>query len=155
MDIFNPDFRDFILSLNKANVEYILVGGYAVILRGYSRSTGDMDIWVNKTEDNFQKLQLAFGDFGLPLGAISRDKFFSIEYDVFSFGKPPFAIEILTQLKGGFSFEEAFGLSTIETADDFTVRVIHLTHLINAKKQAGRFKDLNDIENLPGSSHAE
>ncbi len=53
MDIFNPDFRDFINCLNKHNVQYMLVGGYAVILRGYSRSTGDMDIWVDKTADNF------------------------------------------------------------------------------------------------------
>jgi predicted acyl esterase len=52
MNIFNDDFRDFIQCLNKHQVEYVLVGGYAVIIRGYSRSTGDMDIWVNKTEAN-------------------------------------------------------------------------------------------------------
>jgi hypothetical protein len=149
MDIFNPDFRDFILSLSKSEVEYILVGGYAVILRGYSRSTGDMDIWVNRTEDNFEKLQLAFQDFGLPANAIQKERFFSEEYDVFSFGKPPFAIEVLTQLKGNFSFDEAYQLSTFEKADDFEIRVIHLKHLIQAKKAAGRHKDLNDLENLP------
>ncbi len=47
MQIFNEDFQDFIELLNKYDVEYMLVGGYAVIIRGYSRSTGDMDIWVN------------------------------------------------------------------------------------------------------------
>ncbi len=56
MDIFNPDFVDFINSLNKHHVEYMLVGGYAVILRGYSRSTGEMDIWVNKSAENYQAL---------------------------------------------------------------------------------------------------
>jgi hypothetical protein len=39
-NIFNDDFRDFIRALNKANVEYILVGGYSVILHGYARTTG-------------------------------------------------------------------------------------------------------------------
>ena len=53
MNIFNDDFKDFILYLNLNEVEYIVVGGYAVIIRGYSRSTGDIDIWVNKTEENF------------------------------------------------------------------------------------------------------
>ena len=53
MNIFNDDFKDFILYLNQNEVEYIVVGGYAVIIRGYSRSTGDIDIWVNKTEENF------------------------------------------------------------------------------------------------------
>lgn len=43
-NIFNPDFKEFLLALNKHNVEYIIVGGYAVILHGYSRTTGDIDI---------------------------------------------------------------------------------------------------------------
>ena len=67
MNIFNPDFTDFINCLNQNNVEYILVGGYAVILRGYSRSTGDLDIWVNKTNENFIRLQKALKAFGLHL----------------------------------------------------------------------------------------
>ena len=64
MNIFNNDFKDFILYLNQYEVEYIVVGGYAVIIRGYSRSTGDIDIWVNKTEENFIKLQKAIKAFG-------------------------------------------------------------------------------------------
>jgi hypothetical protein len=47
-NIFNEDFRDFITALNKSQVDYMLVGGYSVILHGYSRTTGDMDIWVEK-----------------------------------------------------------------------------------------------------------
>ena len=76
MDIFNPDFRDFINCLNKHGVQYILVGGYAVILRGYSRSTGDMDIWVNKTASNFKSLQNAITEFGLPAIAVPHHQFF-------------------------------------------------------------------------------
>lgn len=53
-NIFNRDFRDFIEALNHHEAEYILVGDYSVILHGYSRYTGDPDIWVNKTS---QKLQ--------------------------------------------------------------------------------------------------
>jgi len=45
MNIFNADFQDFITALNNNNVDYILLGGYAVILYGYSRNTGDMDIF--------------------------------------------------------------------------------------------------------------
>ena len=65
-NIFNKDFQDFIKALNECNVEYILVGGYAVILHGYSRTTGDMDIWVNRNENNYDKLGLAFAKFGMP-----------------------------------------------------------------------------------------
>ena len=149
MNIFNDDFQDFICSLNKYHVEYMLVGGYAVIIRGYSRSTGDMDIWVKKSDSNFNKLQLAITTFGLPSIAVPKEHFFSSQYDVFSFGKPPYAIEILTELKG-LEFEKAYVQSTIEIVDHIEVRVIHINQLIEAKKAAGRNKDLNDIENLPG-----
>jgi hypothetical protein len=147
MDIFNEDFADFIQCLNKHQVEYMLVGGYAVILRGYSRSTGDMDIWVNKTELNFTQLQKAIAAFGLPISAIPKAHFFSTDYDVFSFGRPPYAIEIMTALKG-VDFAEAYDKSTIQKVDEVDIRVIHLNQLIQAKKAAGRHKDLNDIENL-------
>ena len=148
MDIFNEDFQDFIEYFNAYNVEYMLVGGYAVILRGYSRSTGDMDIWVNKTVDNFKLIQKAITKFGLPKLAIPKEKFFSDDFDVFSFGKPPYAIEILTAIKG-VEFSDAYATSTIEKVDNVSVRIIHLNQLIIAKKAAGRNKDLNDIENLP------
>ena len=149
MNIFNDDFHDFIQSLNKYEVEYILVGGYAVIIRGYSRSTGDMDIWVNKTEANYYKLQAAIIEFGLPSKAILKDHFFSNKFDVFSFGKPPFAIEVMTAVKG-LDFVNTYQFSTIERIDNtINVRIIHLNQLIEAKKAAGRNKDLNDLENLP------
>lgn len=43
-NIFNDDFRDFISALNESNVEYLLVGEYSVIIHGYSRNTGDLDL---------------------------------------------------------------------------------------------------------------
>lgn len=55
-DFFNDDFRDFIRALNNQQVDYILVGGLAVILHGYVRTTGDMDIWVRRTKRTARKL---------------------------------------------------------------------------------------------------
>ena len=52
-NIFNQDFQDFIRALNEAKVRYVLVGGYAVILHGYNRTTGDLDIWLERTEENY------------------------------------------------------------------------------------------------------
>lgn len=148
MSFFNSDFKDFFSLLNHYNVEYILVGGYAVILRGYSRSTGDLDIWVNKTSSNFILLHKALHRFGLPLEAVPEKQFFSDDFDVFSFGVPPNAIEIMTAVKG-VEFLIAFNAATMEQVDDISIRVIHLKNLLEAKKAAGRSKDVNDIENLP------
>jgi predicted nucleotidyltransferase len=148
MNIFNDDFKDFILYLNQYEVEYIVVGGYAVIIRGYSRSTGDIDIWVNKTEENFINLQKVIKAFGLPEIAIKKEEFFSDIFDVFTFGKPPYAIEIMTAVKG-LDFISSYNNSTIEQINETPIRIIHLHNLLEAKKAAGRNKDLNDIENLP------
>jgi predicted nucleotidyltransferase len=148
MNLLNEDFQDFIIALNKYGVRYILVGGYAVVVRGYSRSTGDMDVWVEKSETNYNYFLEAIHSFGIPIDAISRDKFFSTEFDVFAFGKPPYAIEIMTAVKG-LDFEPTYNMATWEEIDGIKIKVIHLNHLIEAKKAAGRNKDLNDIENLP------
>ena len=146
--IFNDDFRDFIRALNDNRVEYILVGGYAVILHGYRRVTGDMDVWVNRTKENYLKLTRAFSDFGLPLFDMTESKFLNLdEADVFSFGRPPVGIDILTNLKG-VDFKEAYALSQIFIDGDLEVRYLHLNNLIAAKKAAGRHKDLDDIEKL-------
>lgn len=146
--IFNDDFRDFIQAMNHHNVEYILVGGYAVILHGYRRVTGDMDIWVNRTRENYLKLTQAFAEFGLPLFDMTESKFLDVNVaDVFSYGRPPVSIDIITNLKG-VEFDNAFSQAQIFNEEDLEIRFIHLNNLIEAKKAAGRHKDLDDIEKL-------
>ena len=73
-NLFNKDFTDFLRAFSQNKVEHLLVGGYAVILHGYTRSTADMDVWVNKTEKNYQRIAKAFFDFGTPV--FSKDDFF-------------------------------------------------------------------------------
>ena len=63
-NLFHPDFKEFLVAFNKHNVDYLIVGGYAVILHGYVRSTGDLNIWVRKSKANYQKIVAAFGHFG-------------------------------------------------------------------------------------------
>jgi hypothetical protein len=151
--IFNEDFREFIQALNDNKVEYMLVGGYAVILHGYRRVTGDMDIWVNRTKENYLRLVKAFLQFGLSVFDMSEQKFLESESaDVFSFGRPPVSIDILTKLKG-VEFDKAFSRALLFDENGLIVRFIHLNNLIDAKKASGRYKDLDDIEKLcPGTN---
>ena len=51
-NIFNNDFQEFLSAFEDCKVEYVLVGGYSVIIHGYNRTTGDMDLFVNPTEVN-------------------------------------------------------------------------------------------------------
>lgn len=147
-NIFNDDFRDFIDALNKYEVEYLLVGGYAVILNGYRRTTGDMDVWINVTPANHKNLIKAFLIFGLPTVDITEDNFLNnSEIEVFTYGMPPVSIDILKVVKGCI-FEESYKLSSLYEENGLLIRFIHLNTLIQAKKAAGRFKDLDDIEKL-------
>lgn len=146
--IFNDDFRDFIQALNNQNVDYILVGGYAVILHGYRRVTGDMDIWVKRTKENYLKLTRAFTEFGLPVFDMTEQNFLDVDTtDVFSYGRPPVSIDIITELKG-VKFEDAFSQAQSFNEEGLMIRFLHLNNLIEAKKAAGRHKDLDDIEKL-------
>lgn len=65
-NIFQDDFRDFIQALNNHDVKYIVFGGFAVILHGHPRVTGDMDVWVQRTSENYKKLMHAFYEFHMP-----------------------------------------------------------------------------------------
>ena len=147
-NIFNSDFRDFINSLNKHGVKYMLVGGYSVVLHGYSRTTGDMDLWVERSEENYLKIKSAFQDFGMPVFDMIKEHFmFHPVWDVFTFGVPPVAIDIMIKLEG-FSFQEVYERAITFFDDDLEIKVIHKNDLIAAKQKAGRSKDLNDLENL-------
>jgi hypothetical protein len=146
--LLNQDFVDFLKSLQKFKVESILVGGYAVILHGYHRTTGDLDIWVKPTAENYERLQASFKDFGLPLNAISMEDFLaSDQADVFTFGRPPVALDILTKVKG-LEFDQAIETSEAVLVDGAPVQLLSVRSLKDAKIAAGRHKDLDDLEHL-------
>ena len=147
-NIFNQDFQDFIRALNEAKVRYVLVGGYAVILHGYNRTTGDLDIWLERTEENYTRLVSAFRIFRMPIFDMSLDNFLNAaQYDVFTFGVPPVSIDIMLNVKG-LDFKEALSLAEWKVIDDVNVNLIDLQSLIKAKKASGRHRDLDDIENI-------
>ena len=147
-DIFNKDFLEFIESLNRFDVKYLLVGGYAVILYGYNRTTGDLDIWVKPTKQNYQNLNNAFRVFGLPTNAIQEKDFLNVtDYDVFTFGRPPVSIDIMTKVKG-VKFDSAYNISNVYETNGVKIRLVHYNTLLKSKKASGRLKDKNDILHL-------
>ena len=147
-NIFNDEFRDFLTALNNQQVRYLLVGGYSVILHGYSRTTGDMDIWVERTKDNYQLLKRAFEQFGVPVFDMTEENFINHpHWDVFTFGNPPVAIDIMVKLQG-LDFNKAYKNAVLFEDESLSVRTIHKNDLITAKKTVGRSKDKNDLENL-------
>jgi len=74
------DFEDFIKVLNQYQVDYLVVGGYALALHDKPRHTGDWDIWINNTNDNAEKLVLAIKEFGLESLGLSKEDFIKHDY---------------------------------------------------------------------------
>ena len=148
--IFNKDFIEYVELLNKYKVEYVLVGGLAVNLHGYRRSTGDMDLYVNPTKENHIKLRKVHADFGMHMGEMeSLNNFQNFQkFDVFTFGVSPIQIDIMTACKG-LDFNEAYNNSIkIELDDKIAVSVIDYRELIIAKKASNRLRDQVDLEEL-------
>ena len=147
-NIFNVDFQDFLKAFNNNEVDYILLGGYAVILHGYSRTTGDMDLFVRRTKKNYEKIIAAFHEFGMPIFDMTEENFLNNDdVDVFSFGVPPVCIDIMTSARV-LKFEEAYKNSTVHQIDNLEIRVVHINDLIRQKKAVNRPKDINDIQHL-------
>lgn len=148
-NIFHSDFRDFIQALNNNGVKYLLVGGYAVIFYGYSRTTGDMDVWVDCTTENYRLLVKAFNEFRMPVFDMTEERFLQKEkFDVFRFGRKPVAIDIMTKM-AALVFDECYKQKQIFNDDGLLLPVVHINNLITAKKVAGRNKDLDDLQHLP------
>jgi len=148
-NIFHNDFREFIQALNNNNVKYLLVGGYAVIFYGHSRTTGDMDIWVDCSSGNYELLVKAFHEFRMPVFDMTEENFLQKDkFDVFRFGRKPVAIDIMTKM-ANLHFDECYKQKQIFNDDGLLLPVVHLNNLIAAKKIAGRNKDLDDLEHLP------
>lgn len=145
MDL-NRDFREFIELLNEHNVEYVLVGGYAVILHGYPRYTGDIDFLVKPDMNNAKKVTAVLKEFGFGSLNVTPEEFSKPDF-VLQLGYPPVRIDLITSISG-VSFEEADNNKATLTIDDLVVPVLGLKQLRANKKASGRHKDLDDVEHL-------
>jgi predicted nucleotidyltransferase len=141
------DFKEFLKLLNSNQVEYLLIGGYAVGYYGYSRATADMDIWIAIHPQNAARMMAALGAFGFNVPELSADLFLQKDR-IIRMGVPPLRIEIMTTISG-VRFEECYRERVIDTLDEVEVSLISLHHLKVNKAASGRHKDLDDLEHLP------
>jgi predicted nucleotidyltransferase len=144
--IIEDDYIDMIAALIDENVRFLLVGGYAVGLHGYQRSTKDIDFWVSASQENAVRLTRALEKFGAPMREFSA-KDFEEKGTNFQIGVAPMRIDIITEI-AGVDFEEAYkNMKTVEV-DGHKIPVISISDLIKNKKHTGRMRDLDDAEHL-------
>jgi hypothetical protein len=132
--------------LLEEQVDFIIVGAYALGAHGYPRATGDIDIWVKPNEANSRKLYKALMRFGAPLEQIKTDDF-SIEGIIFQIGVIPRRIDIITKIDG-VTYEEADVDKITIDIESLKIPVISLDNLIKNKSATGRKKDELDVKAL-------
>ncbi len=142
----NPDFKEFIELLNSNNVEYIVVGGYAVGFHGHPRYTGDIDFWIAISNENALKVIKVLNEFGFGHMSIQIEDLMNDDL-IIQLGYEPNRIDILTSVTG-LNFQECFEQRIIANFDEFFVNFLDLRNLRKNKASTGRAKDLGDLENL-------
>jgi hypothetical protein len=142
----NPDFVDLLRAFAAADVRFLVVGAYALGFHGRPRATGDLDVWVEASQQNAPRVMRALAAFGAPVRDVSEADF-SREGIVYQIGLPPGRIDILTQLTG-LTFDEAWPDRARGRFADVDVDFIGRDAFIRNKKATGRARDLGDIEDL-------
>ncbi|RLA40576.1 MAG: hypothetical protein DRR42_25710 [Gammaproteobacteria bacterium] len=144
--MINRDFKEFIELLNKNDVKYLVVGGYALAFHGHPRFTKDIDFWVWVDKKNAEKIMKTLRDFGFSSLDIKEEDFLKPDY-VVQLGQPPARIDLLTSVTG-LEFEECYASRVHVELQDIEIDFIDLENFKKNKKAVGRHQDLADLENL-------
>ncbi|MFZ1700064.1 MAG: nucleotidyl transferase AbiEii/AbiGii toxin family protein [Pyrinomonadaceae bacterium] len=147
IDLF-PDFHDILIELADAEVDFVLVGAFALAFHGHPRATKDIDIFVRATDANAQKLYLALAKFGAPLSQFdTTEKDFAESGNVLQIGVPPRRIDIINSVTG-ITFDDALEESLGFQLDGRHIKVVGFAALVKNKRAAGRPQDVADVKAL-------
>ena len=140
------DLREFIELLNAANVRYVVVGGYAVAFPGHPRATGDIDVFIETSEANAQKMEDVIRRFGFQATGLTREDFAQSDVIV-QLGVPPNRIDIITSVDA-VPFEEAWATRIDSMLAGTSIRMISKELLLRNKRALGRSQDVADAERI-------
>jgi len=149
MDILDEEILNLWRLFEKHKVLYIMVGGFATTLHGFNRNTADIDIWIKDSKPNRQNLRAVLKEMEI-------GDFESIEVTQFIPGftsitlNSGFELDIMTSIKGfeQIRFDECYKIAPIASIEEIPVKFLHINQLIEAKKAAGRERDLLDVIEL-------
>lgn len=146
MDLYDDEFIKFWQALNNNAVKYIMVGGVATNMNGYQRTTDDINVWIEDSIENGERLRVAFREYGMgdffmlaTLEIVTGWTNFNLNNSV--------KLDLMVTMKGleGYSFEECYKMSNKADIDGLIVPFLHINHLIQNKKAVNRPKDQLDV----------
>ena len=146
---FPTHYKDFLNSLNKHQVEYLLIGGYAMGAYGHIRGTNDLDIFIQASDSNANRMLDACVEYGIPREELATEMFLIPK--MIGIGDPPLRIEILKTV-GSFDFDYAYSRKVTRGVDGVDINVVDIDDLILLKKQAikerSKARDKEDLSFL-------
>jgi predicted nucleotidyltransferase len=145
----NPRYRELLQLLNEFEVEYLIVGGFAVMKYGEPRYTKDLDVWRHNSPQNSVRVVEALRKFGAPLehDGITAETFTEKQV-VYQIGIAPVRIDILTEITA-VEFPDAWRKRVASTFCGVPVNFISLDDLAANKQALGRSSDLKDLKQRP------
>ncbi len=144
--MLSKDFGEFIELLNENKVRYLVGGGYAVAFHGDPRYTKDIDVWIELSPDNDNKILDALKIFGFGSWGLKTEDFLESD-QIIQLGYPPNRIDILTTLKD-LKFEDCYKTKVEVEIQGLHIDFIDIENLKKNKRATGRPQDLADAENL-------
>jgi predicted nucleotidyltransferase len=148
----NPHYKELLQLLNEFEVEYLIVGGFAVMKYGEPRYTKDLDVWVHNSPKNSLRVVEALKKFGAPLDhdGVTAETL-SGKQVVYQIGIAPVRVDILTDITG-VEFGNAWKKKVASTFFGVPVHFISLDDLVTNKQALGRSSDLKDLKQTPKSA---
>lgn len=140
------DLREFVELLNAHDVHFVIVGAFALAYHGHARYTSDIDLFVEKSSENAERILRALRDFGFGDIGLTQEEL-SHKDQVVQLGVAPNRIDVLTVLSG-VSFQEAWASREIGEIGGLKVPFISRALLKQNKLATGRSQDLADAEHL-------
>jgi len=142
-----PEFKRLLSALSSKKVEYLVVGGYAVIYHGYVRTTGDLDIWVGLNPENANRIESAIRSMGFNPPGLEAE-WFTQKGSLLRIGQEPLRFDIINDIDG-VKFDECYSRRVEADFEGIKVNLISLADLKTNKRASGRNKDLADLDYLP------
>ena len=144
--MLNKDYKEMLQILLKSKVKFLVVGAYAMGAYGYPRATGDIDIWVEPSTENSEKIYHSLVQFGAPVSDIDKTTFCDRGI-VYQIGLAPRRIDIITEIEG-VNFQNAYSDKQEIEVEGINIPFISKQDLIKNKESTGREKDKLDAKYL-------
>ncbi len=149
MNILDSYTKSVLEELINQEVQFVVIGGYAVNFYGFRRPTGDIDLFIKPDNTaNKSRLIIALRNLGINESVLNKLQELNFEKpQFFKDGVEPFRIDFLTKISN-VSFDEAWGNKNSVEIDGLNIPFLNLQHLIASKFSSERTKDKLDIEEL-------